>query len=144
MSREQAYDVAALTIRAALGTMFIAHALTKLLVNTLPGTAQYFGSIGLPPALAYAVTGFEFVAGALLIAGFGVRVVALLAIPLLLGTIAAVHGANGWEFQNEGGGWEYPAFLIVACAVSATLGTGRFSLRDVIRPGVSPMLHSKA
>ena len=37
---------AALTLRLALGTMFVAHALLKLFVFTLPGTAQFFESLG--------------------------------------------------------------------------------------------------
>ncbi len=41
-------DHAALILRLALGAMFIAHALLKAFVFTLPGTAQYFGSLGLP------------------------------------------------------------------------------------------------
>ena len=34
--------------------MFIAHALLKYFVFTLPGTAQFFGSLGLPGVLGYA------------------------------------------------------------------------------------------
>jgi putative oxidoreductase len=35
-------------LRMALGVMWIAHALLKLLVFTLPGTAQFFASVGFP------------------------------------------------------------------------------------------------
>jgi len=41
---------------------------------------------------------------------------------VLLGSIIFVHGANGWVFSNENGGWEYPAFMI---AVSIALGLMR-------------------
>ncbi|HEX5639177.1 MAG TPA: DoxX family membrane protein, partial [Burkholderiaceae bacterium] len=44
---------AALLLRLSLGTMFVAHALLKLFVFTLPGTAQFFQSLGLPAALGY-------------------------------------------------------------------------------------------
>ncbi|HEX6689907.1 MAG TPA: DoxX family membrane protein, partial [Burkholderiales bacterium] len=44
---------AALVLRVALGVMFIAHALLKYYVFTLPGTAQFFQSLGLPAAAAY-------------------------------------------------------------------------------------------
>ena len=43
---------AALLLRVALGAMFIAHALLKYYVFTLPGTAQFFQPLGLPGALA--------------------------------------------------------------------------------------------
>ena len=45
--------IAALLLRLSLGTMFIAHALLKYFVFTLPGTAQFFQSLGLPGMLGY-------------------------------------------------------------------------------------------
>ncbi len=48
--------------------------------------------------------------------------------PLLLGTIAMVHGANGFFFNNQGGGWEYPAFWTITLLVQALLGDGVFAL----------------
>ena len=45
---------AALIMRLTLGTMFVAHALLKLFVFTLPGTVQFFESLGLPGALTLA------------------------------------------------------------------------------------------
>ena len=59
---------AALLLRVALGVMFLAHGLTKLLVYTLPGTAQFFAKIGFAGWLAYPVTIFA-AAGVLLILG---------------------------------------------------------------------------
>lgn len=35
-------------------------------------------------------------------------------IPILLGSIYAPHGAAGFFFSNEGGGWEFPAFWVIA------------------------------
>ena len=55
-------------LRVALGVMFLAHGLTKL-VYTLPGTAQFFAKIGFAGWLAYPVTIFEVAAGVLLILG---------------------------------------------------------------------------
>ncbi|MCI1011346.1 DoxX family membrane protein, partial [Pseudomonas oryzihabitans] len=49
---------APLLLRLALGAMFLAHGLTKLLVFTLPGTAGFFASVGFPGWLAYPVTFF--------------------------------------------------------------------------------------
>jgi hypothetical protein len=61
--------IAALVLRLSLGTMFIAHALLKYFVFTLPGTAQFFASLGLPGVLGYATFAAELVGGLLLIAG---------------------------------------------------------------------------
>jgi putative oxidoreductase len=119
---------AALVLRLALGTMFIAHALLKVLVFTLPGTVKFFGSIGLPGELAYLTIAAELVGGVLLILGVYTRAVALALIPVLLGALW-VHSGNGWLFTSPNGGWEYPAFLTVAAIVQALLGDGALALR---------------
>jgi putative oxidoreductase len=121
---------AALLLRLALGTMFVAHALLKLLVFTLPGTAQFFASLGLPGALAYVTFAAELVGGVLLIAGVGTRWVALALVPFLIGATWA-HAGNGWLFSGPNGGWEYPAFLTVAALVQALLGDGAYALGRV-------------
>ena len=81
-------------------------------------------SIGLPAWLAYLTIVAEAIGGVLLVLGWHTRVVALALIPTLLGAIIWVHAANGWVFSAKGGGWEYPAFLIVASIVLALLGDG--------------------
>jgi len=119
---------AALLLRIALGVMFIAHSLwLKLFVFTLPGTAQFFVSLGLPAILAYVVFVAEGLGGILLILGVQVRAVALALLPVLLGA-TWVHTGNGWLFSNSGGGWEYPLFLTVATAAQALLGAGVYAL----------------
>ena len=126
---------AALVLRIGLGTMFIAHSLwLKLFVFTLPGTAQFFGSIGLPPALAYVVFAMEAAGGIALILGMATRAVSIALIPVLLGA-AWAHAGNGWLFTNANGGWEYPAFLTLATLVQAMLGDGAFALRSSVAKG---------
>lgn len=121
-------DYAALLLRLSLGTLFIAHALLKLFVFTLPGTAQFFQSLGLPGALGYVTFAAELVGGALLIAGLQVRWVALALVPIMLGA-TWVHVGNGWLFSAAKGGWEYPAFWTVTLFVQALLGDGAYALR---------------
>ena len=49
MSQTQMTETATLLLRVAFGLMFIAHSLLlKLFVFTLPATAKFFASIGLP------------------------------------------------------------------------------------------------
>lgn len=120
---------AALVLRVSLGVMFIAHSVwLKMVVFTLPGTAQYFGSLGLPSALAYVVFAAEAVGGLALILGVRTRWVSAALIPVLLGA-TWVHAGNGWVFSNAGGGWEYPVFLAAAVIVQALLGDGAHALR---------------
>jgi putative oxidoreductase len=124
---------AALLLRLTLGTMFVAHALLKVFVFTLPGTVQFFESLGLPAALAYVTVAAELVGGVLLILGIGSRWVAVALIPFLLGA-AWVHLGNGWLFSAPKGGWEYPVFLVIAAVVQALLGDGAFALGNRFAP----------
>lgn len=121
-------DLATFLLRVALGVMFLAHSLIlKLFVFTLPGTAQFFTSIGLPGALAYVVFAVEAVAGILLVLGVQTRWVALATVPILVGATWA-HWGNGWMFGYPEGGWEYPAYLTLLALVQALLGDGAYSL----------------
>jgi putative oxidoreductase len=120
---------AAMLLRLSLGALFLAHAALKLFVFTPAGTAQFFASVGVPGALAYLVIAAEVLGGIALIIGWQTRYVALALTPILLGAIATVHGKAGFFFDSANGGWEYPAFWIVALLVQALLGDGAHSLR---------------
>ena len=119
---------AAFILRLGLGILFLAHGLLKLLVFKPAGVYGYFKSLGLPGTLAYVTMTAELVGGTALIVGFMPRYVALVLIPLILGTIATVHGKNGWMFSNKDGGWEFPAFWALALFVQFLLGDGAWVL----------------
>lgn len=119
--------IAALVLRLSLGAMFLAHGLLKVLVFTPAGTVAYFASLGIPAIFAWLTMLAEVGGGILLIAGVQVRWVALLQLPVLLGALV-VHGGNGWVFSNEHGGWEFPAFWVVAQVILALLGDGAAAL----------------
>jgi putative oxidoreductase len=120
-------EYGALVLRLALGVMYLSHALLKVFVFTLPGTAAFFAAQGFPAWTAYVVVAAELLAGVALIAGFQVRLVALAGIPILAGALL-VHLPNGWVFSAPNGGWEYPAFLIVASVVQALVGAGAYAV----------------
>lgn len=122
MNRLQNPYLAALVLRVALGLMYLSHGALKLFVFTPAGTTEYFASLGLPGFVGYFAILIEIGGGLLLLAGIQARWVALLLIPQLLGAIVLVHGAKGWMFTNEGGGWEYPAFLIASSLALFLLG----------------------
>jgi len=119
----------ALLLRLLLGASFLAHVGVKLFVFTVPGFVGYFGSLGLPPLMAYLAIALELLGGLALIFGVYARWVAVPLVFELLGTIAVVHGKLGWEFNNKGGGWEYPAFWATALVAFILLGDGRCALR---------------
>jgi putative oxidoreductase len=111
----------------ALALIFFAHAALKLFVYTLPGTASFFSSHGLPGWTAYPVFVLELGGAILLAVGLRVQWVAGVLAAIMLGAIY-VHAPNGWVFNAEGGGWEYPVFLFVALVAQVLLGPGAFSL----------------
>ena len=120
-------------LRVLLGVLFLVHFLTKLLVFTPAGTVAYFQSLGLPGGLAYVTMAIEFGLGVVLVLGVWSRWIGLIGVPLLLGTIVSVHGANGFGFANAGGGWEYPAVWAALLVVHALLGEGAFALKSAAK-----------
>ncbi len=134
---------AALLLRISLGILFLAHAGLKFLVFTPAGTAQFFGKLGLPPALAYLVIAAEAVGAAALILGIWPRLVALALAPILLGAIATVHGPAGFFFTDPNGGWEYPAFWIIGLVSLALAGDGAHALLPTPDFGARPILASR-
>ena len=115
-------------LRVSLGTMWIAHALLKLLVFTLPGTALFFQSVGFSGYLAYPVFAIELLGGTALVLGIYARQVSLALVPVMA-VAASVHFGNGWVHTSPNGGWEYPVFLTVASLALWLLGDGAFVVR---------------
>lgn len=120
---------AALALRVALGGLFLAHAGLKIFTFTPAGTAQFFESVGFPGPLAYVVIALELVGGLALILGIWTRAFALILAPILIGSIAAVHGPAGFFFTAPNGGWEFPAFWLIALGVQALLGDGALATK---------------
>lgn len=118
-------------LRISLGVIIIVHSIyLKLIVFTLPGTAQFFTSIGLPAFLAYVVFSVEAITGLALVLGVYSRFAAGLLIPILLGATWA-HWPAGWLFTNPNGGWEYPLYLTVAAIAQVLLGDGAYSWKSI-------------
>jgi putative oxidoreductase len=132
MSRADLIPYGALLLRAALGALFIAHGLLKLLVHKPSGTAAYFRSLGLPGFVGYLTMAAEIGGGSFLVLGIATSLVALALVPLILGTIFMVHGSKGWLFTNEGGGWEFPAFWAVALVAQSLIGSGAYSFGHLL------------
>ncbi len=128
LDNEFTADTGAFISRVALGSVLLVHSVyLKLMVFTLPGTAQFFDSIGLPGPFAYVVFAVEAIAGIAIVLGIKTRLFSALVIPILLGA-TWVHSSNGWLFSNEGGGWEFPLFLSIIAFAQIGLGNGRFSI----------------
>lgn len=119
---------AVLVFRLALGVLFIAHALAKIFIYTIPGTMAFFEDVGIPGALAVPVILVELLSGLLLVLGLHTRWAALALVPVMIGA-TTVHWPNGWIFSNPNGGWEFTVFLALACVGLFLLADdGAFSL----------------
>ena len=136
MNNAQNTQYAALILRLSLGMMLIAHGLLKVMIFTVPGTVQFFSSVGFPGWMAYIVIAAEIGGGVLMLGGVFTRWVALGLLPIMLGALS-VHLHNGWVFSAPNGGWEYPAFLTVALIVQALLGPGAFALQQMRSPSAA-------
>lgn len=126
----------ALALRVALGAMFIAHALLKALVFTMPGFAGFLGTVGYPTVLAWPIFLAELLGGIAILVGFYGRFATLALLPVLLGA-TLIHAPNGWLFTAANGGWEYPAFLAVAAIAHILIGDGALAVRSAALPLLS-------
>jgi len=124
----------ALLLRVVMGVFFLVHAGAKFFIFTPAGTAAFFGSLGLPPALAYLVMAVETLGGIALILGVWTRPVAIILAIEMLGAIIFAHASAGFFFTNPHGGWEYPALWTVALVVQALLGDGAWALAPMSMP----------
>jgi putative oxidoreductase len=124
-TRTAAYG--AFLLRAGLGLLALAHGLLKILVFTVPGTVNFFESLGYPGFFAYLVIAGEIAGGLALLTGIYARAAAVALIPILIGATLH-HLPNGWLFSSANGGWEFPVFWIVALLAQALIGPGAFAI----------------
>lgn len=122
-------DLSALLLRLALGLMWLSHSIIlKVMTFGMDGLAQWMGSVGYSPALAYPLVIAEIVGGTAIALGFHGRWASLALQPILVGAFL-IHFGNGWVFTSANGGWEYPAFLMAASIAHFLLGDGAYALR---------------
>ena len=84
----------ALVLRVGLGVMWIAHALLKWFVFTIPGVAAWLDTQGLPSELAWPLFIVELAGGLAILLGIYGRYVALLMIPIMA-VVTWTHFPNG-------------------------------------------------
>jgi putative oxidoreductase len=119
-------DAALLILRIVLGIVLLYHGVPKLM--NFSATVGGFQTMGLPaPSLtaAFALLA-EVVGGLLILLGVAVELAALLVIIDMLGAIALVHWANGFDFTK--GGWEHPFTVLMMAVVLALAGPGRMAI----------------
>ncbi len=68
----------------------------------------------------------------MLISDIKTKYVSVALTPVIIGTIVLVHSAKGWLFTNEGGGREFPLFLIIALITQGLPGNGAFFMKSIV------------
>ena len=116
-------------LRIALGVMWLAHAQLKWFVFTIPGMAGWLESQGLPGFMAWPVFLMEVIGGLMILFGFYGRYASSALLPILL-VATWTHLPNGWVHTNEGGGWEFPVFLVFASLAHILIGDGKYAIRS--------------
>jgi putative oxidoreductase len=121
-------------LRVVLGIVILPHGLQKT-AGWFGGygysaTMDYFGSIGIPSALAFLAIAAESAGALALIAGLGTRVAAF-GIGVTLTVAAFMHRANGffmnWSGAQKGEGVEFHILVVAIATVLVIGGAGRFS-----------------
>lgn len=137
-------DPAGLVLRVTLGVIMFPHAAQKVFGwfggFGVPGTLEFFGSLGIPAWLGVFVIAAEFFGAVALIVGLFGRVAALAVAGVMMGAIVTVHLPNGffmnWSGAQAGEGIEYHLLVLAMTAVLALKGSGALSLdRVLIRRG---------
>lgn len=124
-------DLGLLVLRVGTGAVLAAHGSQKLFGwfggGGLEATATGMEAMGFRPARPSAVAAglSEAGGGALLALGLATPVAGAAAAGAMAGAVA-VHAPAG--FFNQGGGFEYPAFLGFTAASIGITGAGRYSL----------------
>ena len=102
--------------RIAVAGFFTAHAVTRIVLGTIPQFTLFMDSQGFPApeAWVWAITVTEIVAGVLLVAGRQVRIAAGALLAIAAVGILLIHRHFGWFVGEHGtGGSEYSVALIV-------------------------------
>ena len=135
---------ALLLLHGFLGAAVVAHAMQKLLVFRVAGTAGYLESFGFraPRLMALAVIGTEFSGGILLGLGLLIPVGAALVASTMLVASRTDHRGKGWYITGSGA--EFVATNAVVAIALADAGGGRYSLDHLLNLHVSGPLWAVA
>lgn len=120
------HDIAFCGLRAVLGTIFIAHSISKF----EPGFSGFLGSIGMPPEAQIPIALLETVGGIVLIFGVLSRISASMLAMNMIGAIFVVKGAASLTGER---GYELDLILLAACLVVIVAGPGKVSVSHIVK-----------
>mgnify|MGYP001187736481 FL=1 len=109
-------DQAMIVARLATAGFFVAHAVGRIVLGTIPQFGLFMETLGFPAGVVvvWIITATELVAGLLMILGRHVRWAALALFSIAFGGIVLIHARLGWWVGEHGtGGSEYSVALIM-------------------------------
>lgn len=126
LTLSQAFWVA----RVATAVFFMAHAMGRIVLGTIPQFGQFMEGKGFPGGVwvVWLITVVESLAGLALIARRWVRWAVVCLFSIAFGGIVLIHARLGWFVGEHGtGGSEYSVALIVLLILIAAEDAGRTS-----------------
>jgi putative oxidoreductase len=123
--------IALLVLRVGTPSLFIVHAVTLIVVGSIPQFAGFLGDLGFPgpTGVVWAITITELLAGSLLMFGRHVRLACAALASIAAGGIALIHARLGWFVGEHGtGGSEYSVCLLMCLLVLAAADVRKASL----------------
>lgn len=109
-------------LRVTTAGLFMAHAVGRIVLGTIPQFGGFLEARGFPQgqAIVWAITVAEIVCGGLLILNLRARWATIPLLLIAVGGIVLIHARLGWFVGEHGtGGMEYSVALIVALLVIA-------------------------
>lgn len=133
MSDSDAIDFALLLLRCGVGAVMLAHGVNHIRPS-IQGTAGWFGSMGMKPAVVHAwlASITEIGGGILLVAGLLTPLAAAGVVGVMAVAWAINHRGNGFFIFRPGEGWEYVMTLGVVGVALGALGPGAWSLDEML------------
>lgn len=138
-------DLASLAVRIVIGVLMIIHGMPKLAGPSRPQMREGMKQVGVSPILFDLVGLLEFVGGLFLLLGLLTRIVSVLFILEMIGTIILYNtvlwkapiprGAFEEAFKRTHGymfGWELDTTILACMIVTLILGGGAFSLDSLL------------
>ena len=113
-----------LLIRLMIAAVFLYHGIPK--IHGFNATVEFFGAVHIPmPAVTAAiVTAIEVGGGLAMLLGIATDLAGILIALDMVGAIATVHGAKGFDFTA--GGWEHPFTMLVMALAIVAAGPGNY------------------
>ena len=133
MSDMDAFNLALLAFRCAIGAVMLAHGINHIFRGgKIAGTGRWFESLGMKPGVLHAwlASLAEVAAGAGLVLGLLTPVCGAAVVGTMLVAWITNHRGNGFFIFRPGEGWEYVMTLTFCGLALAVLGPGEWSLDE--------------